>query len=109
MSVLSSLQYLALYVGGADGGRIQNASTALTDGEVHMIEMRASGSFSVLNAIDSGGSTVDMLADNNYTGKSFDAGALIFAPYGGYIEDFTSDAEVRYFKLPNTSTKRSKP
>ena len=110
MAKITQIQMLSLYVGGADGNKRQNASTALTGGEVHLIKVLVDGTtFSALSAIDQDGNTVNMLTANNLTSKVFNEGDLVFAPFGGYISAFTASQETEYFKMPSTERSRQEP
>jgi hypothetical protein len=107
---LNEIGYLGLYVGGEDGGIRVNASTAVSDEEIHVIEiLEDNTTFTVLTGKDQGGTTRDYMTSNNYTGKLWQPGTLIFAPQGGYITTYTADKETRRFKMANTSRKRNEP
>lgn len=105
---LTQMDYLALYAGGIDGGIIRDASSALTGAEIHMIEILVNGTgFTVLTAQSQADAEVLMLTVNNYTGKTFAKGQLVFPPFGGHITTMTADQDVRYFKFPTTYRKRN--
>ncbi len=109
MADLSNLKYFALWTGGDDGGIIRNASSALSQAELHLIEILVDATvFTVLTAEDNIGAAVNMLTANNYTAKEFNKGQLIGAPYGGHITAFTADQDVRYFTLPGTNRVQNK-
>lgn len=109
MAKIQDNQMLSLYVGGADGPKRQNASAAKT-GEVHLIKVLVDGTtFSVLSAVDQGGSAVNMLTANNLTAKVFNEGDLVGAPYGGYISAYTASQETEYYKMASTSRERQEP
>ena len=101
MDKLTNLQYLSLYVGGADGGIVQDADAALAGAELHMIEVLVDNTeFSVLSRTTQADVVVNMLSGvNNYAGKKWKSGSLIFAGHGGFITAFTADADVLYFTL----------
>jgi hypothetical protein len=102
---ITSIQLLALYVGGRDGGVIQAASTAASGKVIHMIEcLEADTTFTVLAGVDADGSTArNYITDNGYSGVALPQGTLVCAAFGGKISSFTADKAVRYFRLPNTS------
>ena len=105
---LNQMDYLALYAGGLDGGIIRDASSALTGAEIHMIEVLVDDTeFTALSAQSQADATVNMLTANNYTSKTWKAGKLIFAPFGGHITTMTADQDVRYFKFPTSYRKRN--
>ena len=105
---LNQMDYLSLYAGGIDGGIIRDGASALTGAEIHMIEVLVDGTgFSVLTAQSQADAEVLMLAVNNYTGKTFAKGQLIFPPFGGHITTMTADQDVRYFRFPGTNRKRN--
>ena len=105
---LVQLDYLALYAGGLDGGIIRDGSSALATAEIHMIEILVDGTgFSVLAAQSQADAAVNMLTANNYTGKTFAKGQLVFPPFGGHITTMTADQDVRYFKFPTSYRKRN--
>ena len=105
---LVQLDYLALYAGGLDGGIIRDGSSALTGAEIHMIEILVDNTgFSVLTAQSQADAEVLMLTVNNYAGKTFNKGQLVFPPFGGHITTMTADQDVRYFKFPTSYRKRN--
>ncbi len=105
---LNQMDYLSLYAGGIDGGIVRDGSSALTGAEIHMIEVLVDDTeFTVLSAQSQADATINMLTANNYTSKTWKAGKLLFAPFGGHITAFTADQDVRYFRLPGTNRKRN--
>lgn len=96
---LTEMNFLSLFVGGADGNKRQDASDAFT-GECHMIKVLVNATtFSVLSAKSQLDATVNMLTANNLTAKEFSKGDLVFAPGGGYIAAFTASEETEYYKM----------
>ena len=105
---LNQMDYLALYAGGIDGGIILDGTTDLTGAEAHMIEVLVDDTeFTVLLAQTQADATVNMLTVNNYSGKTWKAGKLLFPPFGGHITALTADQDVRYFKFPTSYRKRN--
>lgn len=110
MGKITDNQLLSLYVGGADGNKRQDASTALSGAEVHLIKVLVDGTtFSVLSAVDQDGSAVNMLTANNLASKVFNEGDLVFSPFGGYISAYTASQETEYYKMPSTGRTRQEP
>lgn len=107
---LSEIQFLSLYVGGIDGGIVQDAASAFTAGEVHLIEILEDDTeFTVLSGKNQDDTARNFITDNNYSGKKWGKGYLVFAPFAGYIDTFTADKDVRYFRIPDTGRKRNEP
>lgn len=101
--MIQDIQLLSLYVGGRDGGTIVAASTATEDKVIHMIEcLEADTTFSVLAGEDQDGTARNMITGNGYSGVALPQNTLVFAPFGGKIEDFTADKAVRYFRMATT-------
>lgn len=102
---ITSIQLLALYVGGRDGGINVAASTAQTAKVIHLIEcLEEDTVFSVLAGVDADGSTArNYVVANGYGSVTLPKGTLVFAAFGGKISSFTCNKKVRYFRLPNTT------
>lgn len=108
MSKITEIQLLSLYVGGRDGGILVAASTATTGKVIHMIEcLEADTTFSVLAGEDQDESARNLITGNGYSGVALPIGTLVFAPFGGKIEDFTADKAVRYFRLADTNREQN--
>ena len=106
MASINDYQLLSLFVGGEDGTKRQDGSSAFT-GECHMIKVLVDGTgFSVLGGKDQDDTTVNFLTANNLTSKTWNAGDLVLAPFGGYFASFTADQEVEYYKMPGTNRTR---
>ena len=104
MAQISNTQLLGLMIGGEDGPKRQDQSTAFTAGDIHMIKVLTDATtFSVLSAKDQADATVNMLTANNLTAKEFAKDALVSAPLGGYISAFTASEEVEYYKMPDSN------
>ena len=100
---LNNLDFLSLFVGGADGSKRQDAD-AVGTAECNMIECLVDGTtFSTITAVDAAGAAVNMLTANNLTAKVFNAGKLLFAPAGGMITAYTASEETEYFKMVTSS------
>ena len=100
MADISELQVLSLNQGGRDGGIVVAASVATEDEIIDKIEcLEASTTFTVLAGQDQDGTARDLIADNGYSGIALPIGTVIWAPFGGFIEDFTADQIVRYSRM----------
>ena len=109
MSKITAFQLLALYVGGEDGPKRQDASDDFT-GECHIIKILvADTSFSVLSGKNQADATTNFLTANNLASKTWAIGDLVSAPIGGYFSAFTANQEVEYYKLPDTEMERQEP
>ena len=107
---LTAVMFFSLWSGGADGNKRQNASTALSSAEVHMIKVLVDGTtFSVLSAKNQLDATVNMLTANNLTAKTWSKGDLVGAPNGGYIQAYTASEETEYYKLPSSARTKQTP
>lgn len=100
MAKINEMQMLSLFVGGRDGGIIA-ASGAVSGQVIHMIEvLEDDTTFTVLSGENQDGTARNLISANGYNGVALGAGALVFAPFGGYISAFTADKSVRYFRMP---------
>ena len=102
---ITSIQLLALYVGGRDGGIITAALAAQTGKIIHLIEcLEDDTTFTVLAGTDADGTTArNYITGNGYSGVALPKGTLVPSAFGGKISSYTCDKAVRYFRLPDTS------
>ena len=85
MANIGTVQLLWLYVGGENGTKRLDASTAGSSLQASMIKVLVDATtFSVLTATNQAGTSFNMLTVNNLTAKEFNKGDLVFAPAGGY-------------------------
>jgi hypothetical protein len=104
MADISNFELAGLELGGNDGGIIVAASAAQTSKVINMIEcLEAATTFTALEGENQDGTARNLLTANGYAGVALPIGTKVFAPIGGFIEEYTADKITRYSKLPGSN------